>query len=126
MSLSGVPEIRGLILKGSIVDLLHTEPACFLHHKFAKTIAKKYILTVRNAIYNSNCIQNAKMPEHCSTLPRGQGPFQHGNSTGTMPGTGYGKTFVIQFGTKRCLRILHKIYIITKNARTCSKCVKKC
>ena len=52
--------------------------------------------------------------------------FQHGNFTGTVPGTGYRKMFVLQFGTKRCLRILQKIYIITKNARTCSKCMKKC
>ena len=38
--ISGVPEIRGLMLKEKLVDLLHTEPACFFTPKHAKSIAK--------------------------------------------------------------------------------------
>ena len=67
--------------------------------------------------------QKARALQHS---PRGQRPFQHGNSIGTVPGTGYGKTFALQFGTNRCLGVLQKICIINKNAGTCSKCMKKC
>ena len=42
-AISGVPEIRGLILKGNLVDLFQTEPACFFTPKCAKTIAKIHI-----------------------------------------------------------------------------------
>ena len=58
------------------------------------------------------------MPEHCGTPPRGQGQFNFGNSTGTVLITGFGKMFVHEFGSKRSLKVLRRIYFITKNAKT--------
>ena len=94
---------------------------------FTPKCAKKLLQKVHINCKKCNLQQQVhKKPEHCSTPPRDQGPFQHGNTTGTVPGTGYGKPFVLQFGTKRYLRVLQKICIFTKNSRTCSKCMKKC
>ena len=53
--ISGVPEIRGLMLKGKIVELLHTEPACFLHQNMQKVL-QKYIVNVKKTFSSSNCI----------------------------------------------------------------------
>ena len=39
-NISGVPEIRGLIMKGNLVDLLHIELACFLHQNVQKVLQK--------------------------------------------------------------------------------------
>ena len=54
------------------------------------------------------------MPGHCSTAPRGQGHFQYGNSTGTVPSSGFQLLIVLEFGTKSCLRVL-QIFILLLN-----------
>ena len=77
---SSVREIRGLIIKGNLVDLLRIEPACILHQNVQKKYCKKYILTVKNAIYSSKCTKSQSIAAllhatrgHSSMLiPQGQ------------------------------------------------------
>ena len=56
--------------------------------------------------------EKTKMPGHCSTAPRGQGQFHYGNSTGTASTSGPWKIFVLEFGTKSCLRVWKDLLLL--------------
>ena len=71
-----------------------------------------------------NCMKKCKMLGWCMTAPRGQGQFQYGNSTGTVPRAGFGKMFDLEFYTKSCLRVLQRTNIIDKSIKTYCKCLK--
>ena len=50
--------------------------------------------------------------EQCSTVPRGQGQFHYGNSTGTVSISGFWITFELEFGTKSCLRVFQNLILL--------------
>ena len=85
---------------------------------------QKIKINTKNACNFSKYMNNGKMLGHCSTPPRGQGQFHYGNSAGTVSSTGFLKIFAYKFGTKNCLRVLQRLYIINKSTKTCSKCIK--
>ena len=79
---------------------------------------QKNNINTKNACNFSKYMNNGKMLGHYSTPPRGQGQFHYGNSAGTVSSTGFLKIFAYEFGTKSCLSMLQRLYII-------NKCTKK-
>ena len=60
----------------------------------------------KNTILCCNCMKKYKRLGQRRTAPDGQGKFQQGNSTGTVPMTGFGKILDLEIDTKTCLRVL--------------------